>query len=236
MRIKSNDDLMVKAEPDLFQTLLDFKGKVVVELGCGDGSNSRHIAGSYPNCQVIAFEVDTVQLSRNRSENILPNLTFKNGGAEDIALADGYADIVMMFKSLHHVPVDAMDRAVTEISRILRPDGLLYVSEPVFAGAFNEVIRLFHDEQSVREAAFSAEQRAVNEGLFELVAQEFFLTAQRFEDFSEFERRLIGATYANHQLDDATHREVERRFMAHMTDDGAHFQSPMRVDILRAVA
>ena len=123
-----------------------------------------------------------------------------------------------------------------EIARILRPGGRLYVSEPVFAGAFNEVIRPFHDEQAVREAAFAAEQRAVSSGLLALVQQRFFLSPNHFHDFAEFEQRLIGASYADHQLDAATYNEVKRRFMRHMSDDGARFEAPMRVDLLRPAA
>jgi 2-methylisocitrate lyase-like PEP mutase family enzyme len=66
-----------------------------------------------------------------------------------------------MFKSLHHVPVPLMDQALAEIRRVLKPGGLAYISEPVFAGEFNEVLRLFHDESIVRREAFSAIERAV---------------------------------------------------------------------------
>ena len=57
---------------------------------------------------------------------------------------------------------------MAEIHRVLKPDGLAYISEPVFAGEFNEIIRLFHDELAVREAAFAAVGRAVATGRFEL--------------------------------------------------------------------
>jgi hypothetical protein len=48
-----------------------------------------------------------------------------------------------------------MDRSMREISRVLKPGGTVYISEPVFAGDFNEILRLFHGEQKVREAAFN---------------------------------------------------------------------------------
>ncbi len=53
-----------------------------------------------------------------------------------------------------------MDAALAEIARVLVPGGWLYVSEPVFAGPFNELMRLFHDEQAVRAAALAALARA----------------------------------------------------------------------------
>jgi SAM-dependent methyltransferase len=74
-------------------------------------------------------------------------------GAQAIPFQDGSFDLALMLKSLHHVPLDLLDQALAEVHRVLRPQGLLYVSEPVFAGALNEVMRLFHDEELVRAAA-----------------------------------------------------------------------------------
>ena len=48
-----------------------------------------------------------------------------------------------------------------EINRVLRPAGLLYVSEPVYAGGFNDIVRLFHDEKAQRTAAYRALIEAV---------------------------------------------------------------------------
>lgn len=51
--------------------------------------------------------------------------------------------------------------------------GLAYISEPVFAGNFNELLRLFHDEELVRLAAFNAIKQALDCGLFSLEKQYF---------------------------------------------------------------
>ncbi len=64
-----------------------------------------------------------------------------------------------MLKSLHHVPVESMAQALVDAARVLRPGGHLYVSEPVYAGPLNEVVRLFNDEGKVR-AAFEPHLRA----------------------------------------------------------------------------
>ena len=69
-----------------------------------------------------------------------------------------------MLKSLHHVPMALMDQALAELARVLRPCGWLYVSEPVYAGQLNELIRLFNDEGEVRAAAQAALDRAVASG------------------------------------------------------------------------
>ena len=129
-----------------------------------------------------------------------------------------------------------MEPALREIHRVLKPGGLLYVSEPIYAGDFNEILRLFHDEQQVREAAFNTLQQAVAAGLFELVEEIFFNSPMRFDDFADFENKVINATHTAHRLDEELYHQVKSRFVAHQGEDGAHFQMPIRVDLLRRPA
>jgi ubiquinone/menaquinone biosynthesis C-methylase UbiE len=163
----------------------------------------------------------------------LLNVTFAHAGAEEIPAEDGSADIVMMFKSLHHVPLGVMDSAMREIRRVLRPGGLAYISEPVYAGDFNEVLKLFHDEKRVREAAFAAARRAVEEGVLELAGQHFFNTSNVFNDFAEFEQRIIGVTHTDHRLSPELLKTVRDKFEGYLGKDGACFTMPIRVDLLR---
>lgn len=140
-----------------------------------------------------------------------------------------------MFKSLHHVPTDKMDLALSEIHRVLKTGGLAWISEPVYAGEFNDILRLFHDERAVREAAFAAVCRAVGAGRFQLVRQRFFSTTGHFDSFEQFEERIIRVTHTDHQLSPELHATVRRQFETHMTATGANFLNPLRVDILRKV-
>jgi len=221
------------SDAELYSNLLELDDKDIVELGCGSAVHTRAIATAGAGRRITAFEVDRIQHDKNLAIVDLPNVSFRYGGAEAIELPDAGTDIVFLFKSLHHVPAGMLDRALGEIHRILRPGGTVYVSEPIFAGAFNDIIRLFHDEQSVREAAFNALQRAVAQGLFELVRQEFFLAPTRFESFGDFETRIIRATHSEHRLDAATYERVRSSFNAYLADSGPVFETPMRVDLLR---
>jgi ubiquinone/menaquinone biosynthesis C-methylase UbiE len=185
---------------------------------------------------MVALEVDTIQYAKLREIGDLPNVSFRFGGAEAIPEPDASFDIVLFFKSLHHVPVDKMDQAMEEVRRVLRPGGLAYVSEPVFAGDFNEILRLFRDEQTVREAAFAAVRRAVNAGRLELVSQTFFSTPAHFDDFGQFENEVLQATHSQHQLSPEGYEAVRAAFARHMTPHGVDFHHPIRVDLLRKQA
>lgn len=233
MRLAADLPGEISSEPGIYESRLVLDGCTIVELGCGAADHTRRIATGGRDRTLIAFDTDDVQLARNRQQDFPPNVSFRSGAAEDIDLPAASADVVLMFKSLHHVPVALMDRALEEIRRVLVPGGVLYVSEPVFAGELNDVIRLFHDEQDVRAAAFAALGRAVERRDFDLVDEIFYRNQVHFADFDEFDRRLISVTHSDHRLSPALLAEVRARFERHLGGDGARFEAPMRVDILR---
>ena len=233
MRLKPSGDSPLAAEKDIYGSRLSLKEADIIELGCGRAIQTLSIARAHPGARITAMEVDAIQNKLNAELDAPANVRFVACGAQAIDAADASADVVMMFKSLHHVPGDLLDTAMREIRRVLRPGSLAYISEPVFAGELNEVVRIFHDEEKVRLAAFGTVQRAVASGLFELVEEVFFETTMRYADFAEFERLMIGATHTAHRLDADQYRRVRERFALSMGADGANFRSPMRVDLLR---
>jgi ubiquinone/menaquinone biosynthesis C-methylase UbiE len=231
MRIANAAVDYIANEGEIIDKLLALAGATVLELGCGRAEKTQFIARKAAS--VLALEVDQMQLSINKTLKVCENIVFEQGGAEAIPAADSQFDHVLMFKSLHHVPVHLMEQAFAEIHRVLKPGGTAYISEPVFAGHFNEILKLFHDEQLVREHAFSAVKNAVSSGQFALTAQEFFLQPTHFENFAQMEQQVINVTHTDHRLTDAQLAQVRTRFEQHMTPDGAYFKMPIRVDLLR---
>ena len=232
MQIADPNATDVRDEMEFLQGLLPLEGARVLELGCGRAFKTRWLA-DHGSAAVTALEVDRIQHEKNLLIDDLPTVTFAYGGAEAIPAEEASHDLVVMFKSLHHVPVESMSKAMEEIARVLRPGGLAYISEPVYAGDFNEILRLFHDEKEVREAAFSAVSGAVESGLLELAGQHFFNSVSAFDDFAQFEDRILNVTHTDHSLAPDLHAEVKRRFDANLTADGARFLIPLRIDLLR---
>jgi ubiquinone/menaquinone biosynthesis C-methylase UbiE len=233
MKIASEKIDLSCPEPEIYNRLLSLDNKHILELGCGSAQITRDIATSGTKRKVTAFEVDEIAYEKNLQIKDLPNVTFGLAGAQEIPLQDESVDVVFMFKSLHHVPLQLMNVSMHEIRRVLKPGGLAYISEPVFAGDFNEILRLFHDEQKVREAAFNTVKKAVDDGLFRLVEEIFFNSPMKFENFAEFESNIIKATHSNHVLDEKLYNLVKQRFEQHIGNDGANFLMPIRVDLLQ---
>lgn len=233
MRISAHPIGVNCAEADVYNRLLPLDNKHILELGCGTAQKTRDIATTGVNRRITALEIDRLAHQKNLQISDLPNVTFGLSGAQDIPLGDASVDIVLMFKSLHHVPVDLMEVALKEIWRVLKPGGLAYISEPVYAGDFNEILSLFNDEKEVRQAAFNTLKSAVDKGLFRLVEETFFNTPRIYRDFAEFENTIINATYSHHRLDEKLYARVKQSFARHLGENGALFLTPVRVDLLQ---
>ncbi|MGE5320235.1 MAG: class I SAM-dependent methyltransferase [Hyphomicrobiaceae bacterium] len=231
MRIADPYVSRVADEEVILADLLPLRGAKVLELGCGKADKTRLVAQTAAS--VLALEVDATQLAINRASDKPDNVRFEFGGAENIPAEDSRFDIVLMFKSLHHVPTELMDDAFSEIRRVLKPGGVAYISEPVYAGDFNDILRMFHDEKAVREAAFAAEVKAVSTQRLSLLNQTFFLQPMHFEDFGQFESRILKVTHTDHQLSPALYDAVRARFNQYLSPSGAGFHMPMRVDLFR---
>ncbi len=233
MKIDNPEAYQTATELEIIERVLPLKNAQVLELGCGKAVMTRQLSQRFHPSALIATEVDHIQHDINLQIDDLPNVTFVYGGAEDIALPDNSIDVVLMLKSLHHVPTQLMSQGLNEIHRVLKLGGLAYISEPIYRGDFNDIIKLFHDEQFVRQAAFKALNSCVDEGVFELAEQIFFNATGDFADFSAFENQVINVTHTEHKIDDVLYKKIKSAFMPHITDNGAHFLRPSRVDLLK---
>lgn len=223
---------LVADELDLLAELVPLAGRQILELGCGNAALARALLARHPDSHVTGLEVDTRQHAKNLAAP-QRGLQFVAAGAQAIPFADARFDLVLMLKSLHHVPVPLMAQALDEAARVLRAGGHLYVSEPVYAGPLNEVMRLFHDEGAVRAEAQAALDTALRGGRWTAAAERRFTMAVAFADFAEFEQRMMRPTFADHAIDDALLARVRAAFMPHCGAEGARFQRPMHVRLLR---
>lgn len=95
----------------------------VLEIGCGTGTAAHHLAAER-GFRVTAVDIDAgqIELARRRHP-ALPGLGFEVGDATALAYQDQSFDLVVAQNVFHHIP--CWERALEEISRVLRPGGLL---------------------------------------------------------------------------------------------------------------
>ena len=227
---------VVKDEVAFLGSLVPLEGATLLELGCGKAEFTRRLLARAQVRAVTALEVDRIQHQLNLQGPQDPRLTFGYGGAEAIPFDDETFDGVMMMKSLHHVPVARMAQAFHEMSRVLKPGGWAYISEPVYAGALNDIIKLFHDEGSVRAAAYEALRAAGREGVMHPVSEHWFEMPRHYSGYDDFVAKHVETTHSEKRYPPEVATEVRRRLEAHMTPQGADFMSPMRINLLRRAA
>lgn len=223
----------VTNELDVLAELVHLPGAQIIELGCGSARLARQLLQRYPDCQLTGLEVDARQHAKNLQAP-QERLHFVAGSAQALAFPAASFDLALMLKSLHHVPIDAMAQALAEVARVLRPGGHFYVSEPVYAGALNDIVKLYNDEGLVRAAA----QAALDEALastphWQAVTQRWFDMPVSWDSFATFEQRMMRPSFADHQLDAAKIARVRAAFEPHCSPQGAQFMRPMHVRLLR---
>lgn len=230
----SVDDLPLLAdELDWLTQYVRLSGVHLIELGCGAARTAKRVLAQYPDTQLTGLEVDAVQMAKNLADPH-PRLHFIDAGAQAIPCPSATFDGAMMLKSLHHVPMSLMDQALAEVARVVRPGGWLYVSEPIYDGALNEVVRLYNDEGTVRAAAQAAVDRALAaQRDWTVWADHRFAQAVQFADFADFEKRMMQPSFIDLRISDDLRQQVRTAFEPHQGPNGAAFVRPMLVRLLR---
>lgn len=175
---------LIADELALIQRTIPLAGADLLDLGCGDGAMTRRLAAA--GARVIGAEADAAAVARAGTQ-----IDVIEARAEVLPFAAASFDAVLMLKSLHHVPVALMPQALAEAARVLRPGGLLFCWEPVFAGPLNDIIRLFHDEQAERRAALAALHDVIADGTLDFVDERIYRTRISFAGFEDFQRRML---------------------------------------------
>lgn len=102
-------------------------GIKVADVGCGAGTASLLMAQTFPNSEVVGYDVsdDSLAIARTRAEGI-PNIRYENYGAEAIPL-DSFG-LITTFDVIHDLvaPLEGLVR----IREALASDGVYLMMEP----------------------------------------------------------------------------------------------------------
>lgn len=106
---------------------------VAADIGTGTGfvalaaaSQARHVFGIDASGEMLLCA------QQKSAKNGISNITFLQGDAEALPLADHTADVVMTNMMLHHV--ERPERVIGEMARILKESGKLVVSDVDYHG------------------------------------------------------------------------------------------------------
>ncbi len=102
------------------------KGARILDYGCGYGRAAAALAAA--GWRAVGVDFAAGMIARGRREH--PGLDLRHIEGLPLAEPDGAFDAAILFAVLTCIPTDADQRAlVAELRRLIRPGGLLYVSD-----------------------------------------------------------------------------------------------------------
>jgi ubiquinone/menaquinone biosynthesis C-methylase UbiE len=111
--------------------------KIALEIGCGLGRGAQIIWRSMRFDDVIAFDLETALVKRSVTRlksDCKDNLHFLSSDAQFLPFPDCSFDAVFNFGIIHHVLDWRL--CISEIARVIKPDGVFYFEEiypPLYA-------------------------------------------------------------------------------------------------------
>ncbi|MDF1865581.1 MAG: methyltransferase domain-containing protein [Saprospiraceae bacterium] len=116
--ISENDDVVFE--------VVDFKGKIVLDVGCGTGGLARRIGESGAK-MVYGIDYAASAIEVAKSKNSLSNVDFKNISLNDW---EGFVDVVISCGTLEHMdqPWDVLQ----QFADLIKPGGEVIISCPHF--------------------------------------------------------------------------------------------------------
>ncbi len=226
-----SQDFGVCTDLDAIDRCLTVSDKFLIDAGCGNMHLSKALAER--GAHVLAIDPDEAQAKENQAADIVANVGFAETGADQIPVENQSIDGMLFSYSLHHIPADLYEAVFAEALRILKPDGFMYIIEPVASGELNDVVRLFHDEAEVRADAQTAINKLGVPRFAECEVVEYRIPVS-YDSWEHFANRYVGKTFNNNYTEaDVRSEHVRKKFLEVGEARQFKFESPMRVTWLR---
>ncbi|NQT04250.1 MAG: class I SAM-dependent methyltransferase [Planctomycetes bacterium] len=100
----------------------------VLDVGCFIGYGETRLFSKAK--EIVAIDRDDNALEFARQNRSLPNVNFKKVDAKHLPFSDETFDIVIAFQLIEHISPDETGRFLSDVQRVLKMNGLLFVVTP----------------------------------------------------------------------------------------------------------
>ena len=131
MNTRAHNERMVRTCEHLLGFAKVGEGQKYLEIGCGNGTLCKHVAGEY-RMDVTGVDVAPDQIERARQDaEGMPNLRFVVMDATTLPFDDASFDVVLSSGVMHHIR--EWPDAFEEIARVTKPAGHFVYWDIVYA-------------------------------------------------------------------------------------------------------
>jgi ubiquinone/menaquinone biosynthesis C-methylase UbiE len=209
---------------------IDFRSKVVIDVGCGMGDFTRWLASQ--SASVIGIDVPEMIRKADMIEKV-GNERFIAGTGQNLPFEKKYADLIVYIASFHHTPENEMFHALVQCHKILKDGGTAIFIEPVAQkGSYYEIVRLEGDEAEIQGKVYKILQDA-NQFGFTIRAEEIYFLERSFADYEKLIRDLVDDDTRKSQIiADARIITSELCQESNVSFDAFRYRSICRLNIL----
>ena len=97
-----------------------------LDIGCYDGSITKSIADYF---KLHKLQTHGVDVSNCHSDNNYTDITFTQYDGKILPFSDNSFDLITCLMVLHHIPIDNLYILMSEINRVMKPNGILILRE-----------------------------------------------------------------------------------------------------------
>ncbi len=126
---------------DLVNKIKGTKPSVILDLAGGTGDISFLLSKKFSDSSIIIYDLSFNMMQYSRKKNIVDNISYINGSAEQMAIEDNCIDLITLSFGLRNF--SNIEKAIKECYRILKYGGKIYCLE--FSPSYNKSIKSLYD-------------------------------------------------------------------------------------------
>jgi ubiquinone/menaquinone biosynthesis C-methylase UbiE len=169
------DEALLPAERYFIQVLGDVRGKKILDVGSGHGNCALNLAKWGAQVTSIDISPKMIEGCRKRAAKLNVSVDFQVMNAENLAFQDREFDLVVGFRTIHHLP--DIGRFYREAYRVLKISGAMVLVEPQKYNPFVEFGRRFikpKDRTSTEHPLIPADIKSARE-VFGNIQADYFI-------------------------------------------------------------
>lgn len=202
--------------PRFLELLPDVKGKAGLDIGCGEGANTRCVAELGATMKAIDISETFIQHAKQAENDKSENIEYTCAKAQDLPFGNQMFDFATAFMSL--MDMADLETAICETYRVLKPGGFFQfsISHPCFDLPFRKKV---FDEQgkevAVQLGGYFDTQPRVYEWQFSSIPNQMKESLPKFKNpyirrtLSQWFNILISTGFALEMVDEP-HASIEQ--------------------------